>query len=113
VWSVLVVVLSSGVGDRGCFLEAREEVFVEALVSEAAVEALDVGVLDGLAWAVNCQATWVLQTQPAVVMLANSGPLSLTMVVGFSRSAMSLSSTVITRLRARLRSLRPSRRYRR
>jgi hypothetical protein len=48
--SAVVVVLAPVVDDAAHVAQAREPVLRQALVSEAAVEALDVGVLYRLAW---------------------------------------------------------------
>ena len=45
-----VVVVPAFRDDPPGFGQAGEEMFVEALVAQAAVEALDNAVLDGLAW---------------------------------------------------------------
>lgn len=48
VGSEVIVVLSPGFSDAPCFLDAPEPVFIQAFVSEAAVEALAGAVLHGL-----------------------------------------------------------------
>jgi hypothetical protein len=50
VWPLLVVVLAPALGDDLCLLQAVEDLAVEKLVSQLAIEALAVAVLPGAAW---------------------------------------------------------------
>ena len=50
-WTDLAVVFSPGFDVLPCIAQGEEPVGVETFVAEAAVEALDEAVLDGLAWA--------------------------------------------------------------
>ena len=53
VWSLLVVVLAPALDDDLCLLQAEEDLAVEKLVPELAIEAFAVAVLPGAAWLVN------------------------------------------------------------
>jgi hypothetical protein len=48
-WSGVIVILAPAVDYLPCFGQAAEQMFVQALVAQAAVEAFDKSILDGFA----------------------------------------------------------------
>jgi hypothetical protein len=49
-WALFVVILPPSFGLSPCIAETSEPVRVQTFVAQSAVEALDVGILRGLAW---------------------------------------------------------------
>jgi len=71
---------------RPRILQVGEPVLVEALVTQLAFEALDVGVLDRLPGPDELQLDPALVRPASSARPTNSGPLSLTIVSGRPRS---------------------------
>lgn len=96
VGSDLIIGLSPVGEDAPGLVDVAEDVLVEALVADAAIEALDVGVLDGLAGPDTLQSDAVAEAKPSSLRLTNSGPLSVTIVLGLPRLAITSSRTATT-----------------
>jgi hypothetical protein len=98
----LVVVCPPFFDDLASVSEGEEPVFVQALVAQPAVEALDVGVLDGLAGIDEAQANTVL-IGPLVEGLAGQlGAVVESISAGAApRSSITRSSTLATRIPGR------------
>jgi hypothetical protein len=69
VGSLVVVLLAPAFDDAASMIHGDEPVLIEALIAELAIEALDVGVLDWLAWTDERQSD-VLPVRPGVERLA-------------------------------------------
>ena len=81
-----------------CLGERGEQHLVQELVVQAAIEALDEGVLHGPARGGECQSTPVWPVQARMALLVSSVPLSLPMALGLAWAAISRSSSRATLL---------------
>ena len=92
-----IVIAAPCFDDPARHWQAPKDVFVEALIPEAAVEAFDKGVLDRLSGGdvVPSNAAFLLPAQDGV--RSSSVPLSLTIINGFPRAATMASSSRATR----------------
>lgn len=96
-WPVGVVVDSPVFDDPSCLVEVGEEMLVEALVSQAAVEAFDKSVLQRLARCNVVPLDLLSSCQASRAFDVNSVPLSLMIMQGQPRLSMIRSSSRATR----------------
>ena len=82
VWSVGIVVDPPFFDDLACLAEVGEQVLVEALVTQAAVEALYEAILHGFAGGNVVPFDTVVCCQRKITFEVSSVPLSLTIMQG-------------------------------
>ena len=93
---LVVAVLVPVIDDAAHVAQAAEPVLRQALVAEAAVEALDIGVLHRLAGLDEARLDPFWATQVCIVRPANSGPLPVRITLGSPRSPSTWSSKRVT-----------------
>ncbi len=97
-WSC-VVVIGAPASERDAGLgQRREQRLVQQFIAQPAVEALDEGILHGLARRDVVPVDTALVGQLRMALLVNSLPLSLTTIFGLPRSNTSRSSSRATRV---------------
>jgi hypothetical protein len=97
VGAVVVVVFAEGLDEFAGVVKVQELVFVETLVAELAVEALDVAVLCRLARRDEAVINLTIVRPTLQSEAANSGPLSVMRLRGRPRRSATQSSTRATR----------------
>lgn len=86
-------------GRHGCpdVSKRWEQGLIEQFVPQSAVEALDEGILDRLARSNVVPVVPIRSAKPRMALDVNSVPLSLTIILGRPRVAISVSSSLATR----------------